>query len=143
MITGLSAVEVAYLKDLKNYNSHVLKGLQRPNLFKAFSNLAKTFNDKQIEDMWSMVEHMVDMPSMPMGAHTHPRCTLAAEQAIVKYARKYMENRYKQFMNSIVGENLALAERGGVPGIAVFVFVAHKICEIDKLTNILVNFFYF
>lgn len=116
MVSGLSNIEMAYAKELQNYNDHVLRGITRPSLFVSFSKAAETFNDKKIQDMWQMVRFMVNIPPTPRGDQIKSRSSLEVEQKIVAQARKYLENRYREFMNSFVSENLATAKRGGIPG---------------------------
>ncbi|CAB0044628.1 unnamed protein product [Trichogramma brassicae] len=114
--TNLTNVEAAYAKELQNYNEHVLKGISRPSLFVCFAKAAETFNDKKIVDMWQMVKSMVELPPVPGGDQIKSRTSTIVEQKIVSLARKYLEGRYKEFMNAIVNENLAQAKRGGIPG---------------------------
>ena len=116
MISGLSNIEIAYAKELQNYNDHVLRGITRPSLFVSFAKASESFNDKKVQDMWSMVKCMVNIPPTPRGDQIKSRSSPEVEQKIVTQARKYLENRYKEFMNSFVSENLAQAKRGGIPG---------------------------
>ncbi|XP_015592357.1 nuclear pore complex protein Nup93 isoform X2 [Cephus cinctus] len=115
-ITGLSNIESAYAKELKNYNDHVLRGITRPSLFAVFAKVSESFNDKKVSDMWQMVKRMVDIPATPRGDQIKSRNSPIVEQRIVEQARTYLENRYREFMNSIISENLAQAKRGGIPG---------------------------
>ncbi|XP_058792839.1 nuclear pore complex protein Nup93-like [Phymastichus coffea] len=141
MMNGLSNVEAAYAKELQNYNEHVLKGVTRPSLFDAFSTAAATFNDKKVLDMWQMVKSMVDIPFTPAGDPIKSRTSTIIETKIVSQARKYLENRYKEFMNSIVSENLAQAKRGGIPGTFPLVksFVGIKIDSMRDLEEVLIE----
>ncbi|XP_043287801.1 nuclear pore complex protein Nup93-like [Venturia canescens] len=114
--SGLSNVEMAYAKELQNYNDHVLRGITRPNLFAAFSKAAESFNDRKIEDMWRMVWCMVNIPLTPRGDQIKSRCSSPVEAKLVEQSRNYLENRYREFMNSFISENLEQARRGGIPG---------------------------
>ncbi|CAK9828479.1 Nuclear pore complex protein Nup93 [Anthophora retusa] len=141
MISGLSSVEVAYVKELQNYNDHVLRGITKPNLFNAFCKAAETFNDKKIVDIWQMVKCMVDIPPIPREDQIKSRSTAAVEQKIVLNARKYLENRYRDFMTSVISENLAQAKRGGIPGTVPLVksFVTVKVQNVRDLEDVMVE----
>ncbi|XP_014207359.1 nuclear pore complex protein Nup93 [Copidosoma floridanum] len=141
LLSSLSNVEGAYAKELQNYNEHVLKGVIRPNLFTSFIKAAEVFNDKKILDMWQMVKCMVDIPTIPAGDEIKSRNTLAVEQRIVSQARKYLENRYKDFMNSLVSENMAQAKRGGIPGTLPLVisFVGIKVQNMRDLEEVIIE----
>ncbi|KAL7302140.1 hypothetical protein TKK_0005363 [Trichogramma kaykai] len=139
--TNLTNVEAAYAKELQNYNEHVLKGISRPNLFVCFAKAAETFNDKKIVDMWQMVKSMVELPPVPGGDQIKSRTSAIVEQKIVSLARKYLEGRYKEFMNAIVNENLAQAKRGGIPGTLPLVksFVGIKVQNMRDLEEIIIE----
>ena len=141
MISGLTSMEVAYAKELQNYNDHVLRGVKRPSLFSSFSKAAESFNDKKVLDMWQMVKCMIEIPPTPRGDQIKSRSSPLVEQKIVYQARKYLENRYKEFMNSVVNENLAQAKRGGMPGTLPLVksFVGIKIHNFRDLEDVLIE----
>ncbi|KAJ8687706.1 hypothetical protein QAD02_023500 [Eretmocerus hayati] len=141
MTNGLTNIEAAYVKELQNYNDHVLKGVTRPSLFNAFCKVAESFNDSKILDMWQMVKSMIDLPPTPAEDQLKSRITPVVEMKIISHARKYLENRYKQFMNSIVNDNLAQAKRGGIPGTLPLVksFVGIKIQNLRDLEEIIVD----
>ena len=63
-----------------------------------------------------MVKRMVDIRPIPREDQIKSRSTAIVEQEIVLHARKYLEDRYKEFMNSVINENPAQAKRGGIPG---------------------------
>ncbi|KAG6798255.1 nuclear pore complex protein Nup93 [Apis mellifera caucasica] len=135
MIKGLSSVEVAYVKELQKYNDCVLKGLKQ-NLFEAFRMAAESFNDTKIVDLWKMVIECVNnIQPVPREDQIKSRSTPIVEQEIVLHARKYLENRYEKFMNSVIRENSTQAQRGGTPGIVPLVksFVTVKVQNLKDL----------
>lgn len=141
MVSGLSNIEVAYVKELQNYNDYVLRGITRPSLFTAFCKASESFNDQKITDLWQMVKSMVDIPPTPRGDQIKSRSSPPIEQKIVSHARKYLENRYCDFMNSIISENLAQAKRGGIPGTVPLVksFVSIKVQNLRDLEDVTVD----
>ncbi|XP_012265471.2 nuclear pore complex protein Nup93-like [Athalia rosae] len=116
IVSGLSNVEAAYADAIQSYNDMVLRGISRPSLFNVLTKASETFNDKKVADMWQMVRCMIDIPVTPTGDQMKSRSSTPVERKIVSQARKYLENRYKDFMNSVISENLAQAMRGGIPG---------------------------
>lgn len=141
MVSGLSSIEVAYVKELQNYNDHVLRGITRPSLFTSFCKASESFNDKKILDMWQMVKCMIDIPPTPRGDQIKSRSSPAIEQKIISQARKYLETRYRDFMNSIINENLAQAKRGGIPGTVPLVksFVGVKVQNLRDLEDVMIE----
>ncbi|XP_014473557.1 PREDICTED: nuclear pore complex protein Nup93-like [Dinoponera quadriceps] len=141
MVSGLSNIEVAYVKEIQTYNDHVLRGITRPSLFTAFCKASESFNDRKITELWQMVKCMVDIPPTPRGDQIKSRSSPAIEQKIVSQARKYLENRYRDFMNSIINENLAQAKRGGVPGTIPLIksFVGVKVQNLRDLEDVMVE----
>ncbi|XP_034946888.1 nuclear pore complex protein Nup93-like [Chelonus insularis] len=141
MVSSLSNVEMAYAKELQIYNDHISRGISKPNLFNAFSKAAESFNDKKVVDMWNMVKVMVNLPPTTKGDQIKSRTSPEIEQKIVEQAKKYLENRYKEFMNSLVSENLAQAKRGGIPGTLPLVksFVGIKVQNVRDLEDAVVD----
>lgn len=141
MVSALSNIEIAYAKELQIYNDHVLRGITRPSLFNSFSKAAETFNDKKVQDMWSMVKFMVNIPPTPRGDPIKSRTSSEVEEKIVSQARKYLENRYRDFMNSLVNENLAQAKRGGIPGTIPLVksFIGIRVQNYRDLEDVMVD----
>lgn len=141
MVSTLSNVESAYAKELQSYNEHVLRGITRPSLFALFSRAADSMNDKKILDMWLLVKCMVDIPPTPAGDQIKSRNSQMVERKIVSQARKYLESRYREFMTSVVSENLAQAKRGGIPGTLPLVksFVGIKIQNMRDLEEVVVE----
>lgn len=91
--------------------------------------------------MWQMIKCMVDIPPTPRGDQIKSRSSPNVEQRIVSQARKYLENRYKEFMSSVISENLAQAKRGGIPGTIPLVksFVTVKVHNFRDLEEVLVD----
>ncbi|XP_026668793.1 nuclear pore complex protein Nup93-like isoform X2 [Ceratina calcarata] len=143
MVSGLSNIEMAYVKELTKYNDHVLRGITRPNLFDAFYKAAQSqsFDSKKAVDLWQMVKKMVDIPPVPRGDPIKSRSSTIVEQEIVSRARKYLEGRYKDFIISVIEENLEQAQRGGTPGILPLVksFVRVKVQNLSDLEGVMVE----
>lgn len=67
--------------------------------------------------MWEIIKYMADIPPFPQSEDIiKTRYSKPYIEALVKQAKKYLEDRYKTYMNNIINENLTMAARGGVPG---------------------------
>lgn len=67
--------------------------------------------------MWEIIKYMVQCSSIPQSDDPiKTRNTKPVILSLVRQGQKYLEDRYKTFMNSIITENLTQAGRGGIPG---------------------------
>lgn len=67
--------------------------------------------------MWEIVKYMVDVPPFPKTEDPISfRYTKVCIKSLIKQGIKYLEDRYRTFMNNVIFENLPVANRGGVPG---------------------------
>uniref|UniRef100_A0A1A9ZUH8 Nuclear pore protein n=1 Tax=Glossina pallidipes TaxID=7398 RepID=A0A1A9ZUH8_GLOPL len=109
----LNNIEMAYAREVHDYNAVVIKGAFRPNLVQKFSEIAKNFKDSNVCDIWEIMKYMVDVT--PVSRHRDPLQSRNRIKQFVEQAKKYLENRYKLYMSSIIGSNLREAQRGGIP----------------------------
>lgn len=63
--------------------------------------------------MWEMMKYMVNIP--PMSKNRDPIQTRCQMTEFVDQAKKYLENRYKVYMSTVISEHLREAQRGGIP----------------------------
>lgn len=72
---------------------------------------------QKVNDMWEILKYMVTIPAFPTGEDPiKTRQTKPVVEAFVRQGTRYLEDRYKTYMSSVINENLSLAMRGGVPG---------------------------
>uniref|UniRef100_A0A1B0FQX9 Nuclear pore protein n=1 Tax=Glossina morsitans morsitans TaxID=37546 RepID=A0A1B0FQX9_GLOMM len=109
----LNNIEMAYAREVYDYNSLVIKGAFRPNLVQKLSEIAKNFKDINVCEIWEIMKYMVDVT--PVSCHSDPLQSRNQIKQFVEQAKKYLENRYKLYMSSIIGSNLREAQRGGIP----------------------------
>uniref|UniRef100_A0A1L8DX32 Nuclear pore protein n=1 Tax=Nyssomyia neivai TaxID=330878 RepID=A0A1L8DX32_9DIPT len=138
-VTGrscLSSQEMAYAKEVLEYNRVVIEGVLRPNLVQKFSMVAEEFNDAKITEMWEIVKYMVNV--MPAPRNQDPLRQRAQSGQLVQQAKKYLEHRYKVYMSTVVAEHLREAQLGGVPNTfsLVSAYVRLKFRDVDNLNNI-------
>ncbi|KAG5887107.1 hypothetical protein JTB14_000740 [Gonioctena quinquepunctata] len=114
---NLGPIETIYVSKIIDYNKTVNRGVQKPNLVNIFAGLSNEFKDAKISDMWEIVKYMVQLPPSPEGDDPiKTRNSKTFIEASVKQGKRYLEDRYKTYMNNIINENLVQAIRGGIPG---------------------------
>uniref|UniRef100_A0A1B0G339 Nuclear pore protein n=1 Tax=Glossina morsitans morsitans TaxID=37546 RepID=A0A1B0G339_GLOMM len=109
----LNNIEMAYAREVYDYNVVVIKGAFRPNLVQKFSKVAKNFKDTKVNDIWEIMKYMVDVTPVPR--NRDPLQSRIQIKQFVEQAKKYLENRYKLYMSTVISSNLREAQRGGVP----------------------------
>lgn len=109
--------EMIYASKIMEYNNDLVRRLPKPNLVNEFCGILNEFKDAKVQDMWEIIKYMVQLPPFPQSEDAvKTRNSRPIVEALVNQGRKYLEDRYKTFMNNIVNENLVQAGRGGVPG---------------------------
>ncbi|XP_063705344.1 nuclear pore complex protein Nup93-1-like [Culicoides brevitarsis] len=111
--SSLNNQEMAYARIVQDYNKFVCEGVMRPSLVNMFAKAAETFNDPKISELWDLILCITDIPPMPKTQD--PIKTRSEHQYLIIQARKYLENRYKLYMQTVSSQNLRAANRGGVP----------------------------
>uniref|UniRef100_A0A7G3AGN5 Nuclear pore protein n=1 Tax=Lutzomyia longipalpis TaxID=7200 RepID=A0A7G3AGN5_LUTLO len=132
----LSSQEMAYAKEVLEYNRLVIEGVLRPNLVQKFALVAEEFNDAKITEMWEIIKYMVNV--MPAPRNQDPLRQRSQSGQLVQQAKKYLEHRYKVYMSTVVSEHLREAQLGGVPNTfnLVSAFVRLKFGDVDNLNYI-------
>ncbi|CAG9768838.1 unnamed protein product [Ceutorhynchus assimilis] len=110
--------EKIYACKVIEYNTSLVRGLSsKTNLINVFENVAAEFKDSKVKDMWDIIKYMVQLSPFPQSDDPiKARNSPLIIHDLVCQGKKYLQDRYKLFMNNIVNENLAQANRGGVPG---------------------------
>ncbi|EDW82712.1 uncharacterized protein Dwil_GK24989 [Drosophila willistoni] len=114
----LTNIELLYAKQINKYNHTHMSGVggHRPNLITKFTKLArKKFPDELVHEMWSVLEYMAGVA--PLTRNVDPIKNRQTTPQFVQQARTYLERRYRQYMNTVIKQNLSIAERGGIPNI--------------------------
>lgn len=105
--------ETAYVREVYNYNKVITEGGIRSSLIQKFAKVAESFNDAKINEIWEIMKFMTNIPPMPRTQD--PIRARSQRPHLVDQAKKYLENRYKLYMQTVIAENLREAQRGGVP----------------------------
>lgn len=111
--TVLSSHEMAYAREVFDYNKIVIEGAMRPSLVQKFAQTSETFNDMKIAEMWEIIKYMSNIRSIPKTQD--PLKARFQKTEFVDQAKKYLESRYKLFMSTVISEHLRESQRGGVP----------------------------
>lgn len=112
--SNLDNVEIAYARQVYAYNEKILQGSIQPNMVDMFVDVAKTFDNKHVTDLWDMVKCMTDIPPTPSGQSA--RLNRNSQKAFVRNARTHLEQTYKKFITNQISGNLQQAQLGGIPG---------------------------
>lgn len=109
--SALTSHEIAYAKEVFDYNKCLLEGGLRPNLIQKFARVADSFNDTKVSEMWEILKYMVNVPSFARGQD--PLTSRMNNVDMIGQAKKYLETRYKLYMSKVTAEQNA--RLGGVP----------------------------
>ncbi|XP_030374032.1 nuclear pore complex protein Nup93-1 [Scaptodrosophila lebanonensis] len=99
-ISCLSRMELLYAQELRQYNDLVVKGAPRPHLVQKFSQVAISFGDPRLSDMWTLLACVTQVKEPQ---RSDPIKERQQRWEFVQHARSYLERRYKTYMHSIVG----------------------------------------
>ncbi|XP_050082898.1 nuclear pore complex protein Nup93-1-like [Anopheles aquasalis] len=113
--SSLNSQEMAYAAEVHDYNKLVCEGAMRPSLVQRFAQVAETFNDSRINDIWEVMKYMTNVTPIPKTQD--PMKVRCSQLLFIDQAKRYLENRYKLFMQTVVSDNLREARRGGVPSV--------------------------
>lgn len=109
--------EAIFATKIDEYIRTLQEGKPKPNLIKVFAAAAEDLRDKKVNEMWEMMKYMSDLPVVPTTDDViKSRTSKPVQTKLVSQAKRYLEDRYKMYMNNIVDENRSQAERGGIPG---------------------------
>lgn len=130
--SALSSQDMAYAREVVEYNKLLIDGSMRPSLVQKFAQVAESFNDMKISEMWEIVKYMSNIRPIPRTQD--PLKVRLQKPEMVEQAKKYLENRYKLFMSTVISEHLRESQRGGIPSNLNLVssFVALKFRNLNE-----------
>ncbi|KAL1377583.1 hypothetical protein pipiens_016166 [Culex pipiens pipiens] len=113
--SSLNNQKMAYAREVYEYNKLINEGAMRPSLVQRFAQVADGFNDSKVSDIWEIMKYMPSVkPSPRTQDPLRARCT---QTQFIEQAKRYLENRYKLFMQTVIAEHLRDAQRGGISSI--------------------------
>ncbi|XP_032816727.1 nuclear pore complex protein Nup93 isoform X2 [Petromyzon marinus] len=114
--SSMDSTEIAYARQVYVYNEKIVQAQIRPSLVEMFGGVAEKLDDKNVIELWSMVQHMTDVLLVPAKDTLSCRVNKDMQSAFVRQALLYLEQSYKNYVMTTVYGNLQQAKLGGVPG---------------------------
>eukprot|EP00111_Clytia_hemisphaerica_P020577 TCONS_00060599-protein len=114
--SSLTSIEMGYARQVFLCNESTLQG-KKCNYVESFKQVSQKFNDQNVKDTWGLIEHLVTNLPKPAGSTLKLRQSKDFQAALVKNAKIFLENRYRDFVENCVYSNLQQAKLGGIPGL--------------------------
>lgn len=96
--SSLNNQEMAYAREVYEYNKLISEGAMRPSLVQRFAHVAESFNDSKVNDIWEIMKYMTNVKPTPRTQDPLRARTDSCE--FIEQAKRYLENRYKLFMQT-------------------------------------------
>lgn len=114
--SGLSASEMSYARQVYVCNERAILG-QAADYMEALKQVGLKSDDKSVKDTWKLLDTMLnDLPVSNTNAKKY-RHLPEVHTALVANAKRYLEESYRELIESTVFTNLQQAELGGIPGL--------------------------
>ncbi|XP_059162487.1 nuclear pore complex protein Nup93-like [Physella acuta] len=116
--SSLDNVEMAYARQVFIYNEHVIENGILPSLVDMFLQVANSIGDKNVIDLWELVQCMTVIPlgqmfgNQPALIRKNPQI----QSSFVARAKHYLEESYIRYLETTICSNLRKAQLGGIPG---------------------------
>lgn len=68
---------------------------------------------QKVTEMWNIMKYMTNVTPFPKTQD--PLKDRNHKTQLVEQAKKYLEDRYKEFMSTVIKDHLRDAQRGGIP----------------------------
>jgi len=115
--TSMGPWELAYAREIHEFNDEVIEGKLSPNLAELCRNGAEKMKEVNISALWMMVSYMTE--TVPLGtanSTTDIRTSKHYLEKLINQARTYLEHSYKEYMQNCVYARPHVAQLGGTPG---------------------------
>ena len=124
----MNDIEMEFAKTVFSYNNerillsqqqqeHLQQMQHKPNLLESFFKLSQKLNDKNIEEIWNMLNFMSFVAPLPVSSNETEvmRNSIQMQVQFANNAIKYLESTFKQYLKNYTMSNLEYARLGGVP----------------------------
>lgn len=112
--SNLTSHQMGYAREVFAYNRLILDGAMRPSLVQKFAAVAQAqFNDAKCTEIWNIMKYMTAVP--PVARNQDQLLGRQQTPQFVEQAKRYLEDRYKDYMATVIKDHLRDAQRGGVP----------------------------
>jgi len=114
--SSLTSVEMAYARQIFQCNELTLQG-KKCNYIEGFKQVSHKSDDQNVKDTWNLIEYL--MKNLPHSNSNTQRLRQSKEfqSTLVKNAKMFLEDRYRDFIENCVYSNLQQAKLGGIPGL--------------------------
>lgn len=68
---------------------------------------------QKVSEIWEIMKYMVNVK--PFSKSQNPLRERSYKHQFVEQSKKYLENRYKVYMSTVIADHLRDAQRGGIP----------------------------
>ncbi|XP_046387019.1 nuclear pore complex protein Nup93-like [Ischnura elegans] len=116
--SALQREEVAFARGLVERNREAVVGneMSRPSLVQTFWSISQELGDERLMELWEMVKCVAQVRySATKGGPVACRNSPQFCSELVSQSRKYLEERYKTYMQSVVTSDLVSASLGSAP----------------------------
>lgn len=114
--SSLSSTEMAYARQIYLCNELTLQG-KKCTYVEGFKQVAQKSDDQNVKDLWNLIEHLITQLPHSENNTRKLRQSKEFQLALVKAAKNFLEERYRDFIESCVYSNLQQAKLGGIPGL--------------------------
>jgi nuclear pore complex protein Nup93 len=130
----MNDVEMAFAKTIYLYNDKILSSQQeysphqhqqqqqqqqqlKPNLLENFFKLSQKLNDKNIEEIWNMLNYMCTIAPLPQSTNEADTARNSTQMQVqfANNAIRYLEYTFKTHLKNYTMANLEHARIGGIP----------------------------
>jgi nuclear pore complex protein Nup93 len=117
----MNDVEMAFAKTVYLYNDKILSNqeqeIQKPNLLDSFFKLSQKLNDKNIEEIWNMLNFVCNIAPLPTSSKDTENLRNSTQMQVqfTNNAIRYLESTFKQYLKQYTMSHLEQARIGGVP----------------------------
>lgn len=115
--TVMNDIELEFARQIYLYNQKILTNEQpKPDLIKNFANFFKKMNEKNLEDLWDMINTMTNMSSMDYDEtlnYLDRNNSEKTQSNYVNQAINHLERSFKDLIQNTVNANLKQAKLGG------------------------------
>jgi len=114
--SALSAIEMGYARQIYICNEKSIQG-QPVNFLESLRQVGQKSEDKNVKDLWQLLETMMsDLPPLAASAKKS-RASKDVNMAFVRNGKRFLEERYRTYIEDTVYQNLQQAQLGALPGL--------------------------
>lgn len=114
--SALNSIEMVYARHIYLCNEITIQG-KKCNYIEGLKQITQKSDDQNVKDLWNLVEQLITNLPHTESSVRKLRQNKEFQLSLVKNAKLFLENRYRDFIESCVYSNLHQAKLGGIPGL--------------------------